>query len=985
LVKFFSLLISGFVSGGIYSIMASGLVLTYETSGIFNFAQGAIAFVTAYVFFQLNTGQHIAAPLAAVLSVLVFAPLLGLALDRILLQRLSDAPMFARIVGTIGLFVALPNLALWLVETVGNTVLGTHLPITTGASGVTNVRGLGPHPPSVWHLGFIGLRPVSITSDELAVFAAAALSALVLWFVLRRTQAGLSMRAVVDKKELASLRGVNPSRSSALAWLLSTVLAGLGGILLAPLFQLDGTTFTLIVFGSLAAVAFAGLRSIPLAFAAGLALGVVQDMVAGYGSTILPPVITKLPGFQGSVPFVLTVLLLFFAGRERGRAAATASDEHPPPDHREGLSPLRRRLPWVIGIGLFIVYIMGWFTPVKASGYSLGGVLAPALALGLIFLSFVVTTGIGGMVSLAQATFVTAGGFCAGWALNHDWGLDLPFIATHGHLNFLLGALAGGLIAAAVGALIALPVRRLGALPLALGTIALALVADLTVFNIDSVRHGQNGWSYTTPKVGLFGIVTFNFGNPRTQVLMLLALFGLMTLFIYNLQHSATGRAMYASRSSDVAARTVGLVPAKYQIALFAFSGAIAGLGGVMLGMINGTFTNTTAPALTGLIWLAVAVTWGVRRPGGALLAGISYAGSAQILTWVSHRSIVPGTVGDLITSTYFAPILFGLGAIGLAQNPDGVLAIFGSQRRERRHNKQLRAARAQAPAAGPATGPTMPTVPAVAEAPPAPAVAAAAAPPLAADGTAAAADAGGPMAPALDLRSVTAGYGELEVLHDVSVAVPAGAILAVVGANGAGKSTLCGVAVGLVAMTGGEVRLAGDDVSSLPPHARVARGLMLAPEGRGIFPGLTVEENLKVLLHSPAERDVAYTHFPALAHRRYQLASSLSGGEQQMLSLSPAIVSHPRVLIADEPTLGLAPIVSAQVGTVLDELRAAGTAVLLVEEKANEILDLADYVAFIELGRVVWQGPRKDFDPTTLVETYLGSAAAHAPAASRR
>lgn len=947
MVKFFSLLISGFVSGGIYSIMASVLVLTYETSGIFNFAQGAMAFVTAYVYFQLNTGLHIPAPLAAVLAVLVFAPLLGLVLDRILLRRLAAAPVFARIVGTIGLFVALPNLALWLVETVCNSVIGTHLPVTTGASGVTNVRGLGPHPPDVWHLGFIGLRPVSLTSDEIAVFAAAALSALVLWLVLHRTYAGLEMRSVVDKQELASLRGVNPARASARAWLLSTVLAGLGGILIAPLFQLDGTTFTLVVLGSLTAVAFAGLRSIPLAFIAGLFLGVLQDMVGGYGTSVLPSVITNLPGFQGSVPFAITILLLFLFARDRGRAASTATEERAPLDHRRDLTPTRRRLPWALGTVLFVVYIMGWFPPLKATSFTLGGVLAPALALALVFLSFVVTTGIGGMVSLAQATFVTSGGFFAGWAVNHDFGINVPFIASHGHLSFLLAAVGAAIVAGAVGALIALPVRRLGALALALGTIALALVADLTVFNINSIRNGQDGWTFPTPKVGLFGIITLNFANPKTQVLMLLAVFGLTTLLVYNLQHSATGRAMYAVRSSDVAARSVGLIPAKSEILLFALSGAIAGVGGVMLGMINGTFTNTTAPSLTGLIWLAVAVTWGVRRPGGAILGGISYAGSSQFLTWLSHRSFMPNAVGNLTTATYFAPILFGLGAIALAQNPDGMLAIFGVQGRERRLRREARRTMSTTPEVRGQEEETGTEMVPLAE------------------------------TPTLEIHGVSAGYGELEVLHDVDLVVPPGSIVAVVGANGAGKSTLCGVTVGLIPQTRGVVKIEGEDVSTMAPHLRVQRGLLLAPEGRGIFPGLSVEENLHVLLRSPAQRENAFDHFPVLAARRNQLASSLSGGEQQMLSLAPAIVSRPRVLIADEPTLGLAPAAADAVGQTLADLRAAGTAVLIVEEKANQILDLADYVAFMELGQVVWAGSRKDFDLTRLVATYLGSAIA--------
>ena len=130
--KFLNLLFSGAVSGGIYAVMAAGVVLTYQTSGIFNFAHGAVAFVTAYFFFQLNTGLDVPVVPAALISVLIFAPLLGLALDRILLRRLATAPVYARIVGSIGLLIALPALALWLVEALGNTVLDFGLPITTG-------------------------------------------------------------------------------------------------------------------------------------------------------------------------------------------------------------------------------------------------------------------------------------------------------------------------------------------------------------------------------------------------------------------------------------------------------------------------------------------------------------------------------------------------------------------------------------------------------------------------------------------------------------------------------------------------------------------------------------------------------------------------------------------------------------------------------------------------------------------------------------
>jgi ABC-type branched-subunit amino acid transport system ATPase component len=147
----------------------------------------------------------------------------------------------------------------------------------------------------------------------------------------------------------------------------------------------------------------------------------------------------------------------------------------------------------------------------------------------------------------------------------------------------------------------------------------------------------------------------------------------------------------------------------------------------------------------------------------------------------------------------------------------------------------------------------------------------------------------------------------------------------------------------------------------------------MLAPEARGIFPGLTVEENLEVLLRTPAQRQQAYERFPILGTRRKQTAGLLSGGEQQMLSLAPALAEPPKVFVADEPTLGLAPLAAETVIAAVAELRDLGCAVLLVEEKAREVLDIADMVAFMELGRVAWVGPRAEIDEEQLAATYLG------------
>ena len=337
--EFLSLVVSGTVAGGIYAVMASGLVLTYQTSGVFNFAHGAIAFSCAFVFFQLNQpadvgGLGIPIVPAAVISILVFAPLLGLLLDRLMMRRLSSAPEAPRLVGTIGLLIALPALLLWIVEQ-GNALFDWGLPTTEQ---VFQPPGLGPSPGVTWN----PLGNVTIDSNEVAVFAGAAASALLLWLVLRHTRLGLQTRASVDRRGLARARGIDVERMSAISWMVSTTLAGLAGVLIAPLFQLDSLVYTMLIFASFGAVVFGNMRAIPLAFAGGILLGVLQNLIQGYA----PDFLTGIAGFRTAVAFIiLLVLLIAKGGARRERVAGIVAEEAPPPDHRAGWPPWRRRLP----------------------------------------------------------------------------------------------------------------------------------------------------------------------------------------------------------------------------------------------------------------------------------------------------------------------------------------------------------------------------------------------------------------------------------------------------------------------------------------------------------------------------------------------------------------------------------------------------------------------------------------------------------------
>jgi ABC-type branched-subunit amino acid transport system ATPase component/branched-subunit amino acid ABC-type transport system permease component len=879
--EFVGYILSGLVTGAIFALMASGLTLSYSATGVFNFAHGAVGFLAALVFFELTSGLGWPAWLAGLVTVGIVAPVLGYALHRLMFRGLASAGETAQIVATIGLTIALPALGLWVVDVLVDS-FGADLPkITEGAS----ARGLGPRPVHTWH----PMDGVTLDSDQITTFAFAVLAAGVLWAVMRHTPLGLRMRATVDRRGLATLRGIDVDAASAQAWMLSSTLAGLAGVLAVPALGLDSNAFTVLLFASATAAVFGRLQSIPVTFAAGLGLGVVQNLVAGYADFA-----EKVTGFRTAVPAILLFAGLLVLGRSRERAAGSIAEDAPPPDYLADLPRWRRALPWSVSLAALLVWTLAF-----GDDYWVG-LVAQGLVLALIFCSFVVVTGIGGMVNLAQATFAALAALAAGLAF--DKGLPFP-----------LAVLIGMLAAVAAGVLVALPALRLGGRVLALATLALALLADQVLFQIDAFSNGTVGW-----KLPAFSLGFADTNDPRVRVVLLLAVIGLVGLLIRNLERSASGRAILAVRSAPTAALSVGISATRAKITLFALASGIAGLGGVLYATFNGQITATDLPALTGFVWLAVVVLQGVRRIGGAVLGGLVMA-------------LFPEVLDNVTDSPYVGMILFGLGGMILARHPDGVLA----QLAERRYRRRRRAER--------------PKIEPPAEAP-------------------AASDA------VLRLEGVVAGYGDATVLRGVDLEVPAGTVVALLGANGAGKSTTCAVAASM-RPTSGRVLLDGRDITSQPAHERAREGIYLAPEGRGVFPSLTVEENLTTWLPSAADREQVYERLPKLAERRAVPAGALSGGEQQILALAPALIRPPRVLIADEPSLGLAPLVVEQVFELFGELRDRGVAILVVEEKATEILALADTVAFMSLGRISWTGPRADVDDDRLTSAYLGLA----------
>jgi branched-chain amino acid transport system ATP-binding protein len=210
-----------------------------------------------------------------------------------------------------------------------------------------------------------------------------------------------------------------------------------------------------------------------------------------------------------------------------------------------------------------------------------------------------------------------------------------------------------------------------------------------------------------------------------------------------------------------------------------------------------------------------------------------------------------------------------------------------------------------------------------------------------------------------LEVEGVVVHYGKIAALKDVTLAVDEGEIVALIGANGAGKTTTLKTISGLRPLSAGRIVFEGADISRMPGHKRVVAGIGHAPEGRGVFPGMTVQENLLMGAFTrkgsvTKDLDEVYGLFPRLAERKNQSGGTMSGGEQQMIAIGRALMAKPRVLLLDEPSMGLAPILVNQIFDIIKEINDRGTTVLLVEQNAQQALNLADRAYVLETGRVV-------------------------------
>ena len=232
-----------------------------------------------------------------------------------------------------------------------------------------------------------------------------------------------------------------------------------------------------------------------------------------------------------------------------------------------------------------------------------------------------------------------------------------------------------------------------------------------------------------------------------------------------------------------------------------------------------------------------------------------------------------------------------------------------------------------------------------------------------------------------LDLKGINAGYGSFQALFDISLTVNAGEALSVIGPNGAGKTTLMRVISGMTAPFSGEMEMEGKSLSSFPPHQIVELGIAHVPENRRLFPGMTVEDNLKLGAFAKTARgdsaknlEFVYELFPRMKERRSQLAGTMSGGEQQMCAIGRAIMSGPKLLLMDEPSAGLAPVVVQQVFSLVRRIREEGYTVLIVEQNVQQVLQVVDRAYLLEAGQLIDSGKSEDLlESESVRKAYMG------------
>lgn len=641
--NFLQYTVFGVMFGAGYAIAATGLVVTYTTSGVFNFAQGAVGMIAAFSYWELVSAHHVPVLVALVIILVLGASISGALVERVLMRRLHGASPERPVMVTLGLMVILTGIAvvIWnptTQRTVGNMVGG-------------QFRLVG----------------INIPDQQLLIIGVAVAVAIGLRALFYSTRTGYGLRAVVDDPGLLAMAGVSPNRMSQYGWILGFMMAALSGVMLAPT-QTTGLlipAMTLLVVNGYAAAIVGRLKSIPITFAAAVGIGLLENYTIVYVVPHLPQ--SFVPDVQAALPMVFLFIALVTVPSVRLRAAGRLTT----------LRVARVISGWeslAVGAVFFALAVVAAvvFDNTAFRGttvLTLGGVV---MTLGIVGLSLVLLTGYSGQVSLCQFSFMGIGAFVMGK------------IAGGGSL---LGLLAATAVCAGVGALIALPTIRLRDLYLALATFAFA-DAVANGFFTDTHIYGVGGVS-----VGRIILPGLSFGGDASEFLMVTAFFVLTAWIVLAIRRSLFGRRLVAVNDSPAAYATVGLNIGFTKVAVFAIAAGMAGLAGALYGTVQQTVGISDFDFFAGIIFVLFVTIWSIRTVSGAFLAAVTFVVLNQV--WPNGLGIFAG-VGIILIGRAAGGIL-GIEALqiplpwvrrtsaGIEQVPSGTLggpAVLGGETR---------------------------------------------------------------------------------------------------------------------------------------------------------------------------------------------------------------------------------------------------------------------------------------------------------------
>jgi branched-chain amino acid transport system permease protein len=564
--EFFAFTVIGIVAGATYAVAASGLVVTYSTSGIFNIAHGAIGMFMAFVYWQLSVPWHIPPGWAFVICVFVLAPIFGGLIERFLIRRVSSSTVTVTLVVTVGLTLLLIGGA--------QRIWGNDSPV------VANFFG---------HDGF-NLFGVYIVYEDVIAIGLAIAIAVGLRLLLFNTRIGIAMRGVVDNRELIGLFGGRPSILSTFSWAIGASLASIAGILAAPSLQLNPLLLTLLVIDAYAAAMLGRLKNLPLTFVGALGIGLVASYATGYFPSTGIWTSVPIKAIALSVPSILLFIVLLVLPQDRIKVGSL----------RRQVSLAPAGFGRSLQGGVLLVAAVVVATQFLDPGNTI--TLGIALALGLVCLSLVPLTGWGGQVSICQMTFAGLGAFAA---------------SKYGGCS-LLGLVTATGLAAAVGTLVALPALRLRGLYLALATMAFATLMDNGFFPW-SAAFGFNGSVEIAPP-HVFGL---HISGGRSLDIFLAVVFALLSIGLLALRRGPFGRVLIAMKDSEPACSTLGLSLTMTKLAVFAMSAAIAGLAGALYGAASSVTGPLDFEMFYSLLVLAATAVCGAATCSGALAGGM--------------------------------------------------------------------------------------------------------------------------------------------------------------------------------------------------------------------------------------------------------------------------------------------------------------------------------------------------------------------------